>query len=74
MDFEKKDLDKIPFRNPHIITMKYTSEECLKNILQQNNFPKEIYVDNDYGLIIPIEEFVMLGMPSKYFQKGHSFN
>lgn len=65
MDFEKEDLDKIPFKNPHIITMTYTSEDRLRNILQQNNLLKGIYVDNDHGLIIPIEEFVKLGMPLK---------
>lgn len=65
MDFEKEDLGKIPFEDPHIITMTYTSEERLKNILQQNNFLKGIYVDNDYGLIVPIEEFIKLGMPIK---------
>lgn len=65
MDFEKEDLDKIPFKKPNVITMTYTSEERLKNILQEKNFPKGILVDNDYGLLIPIEKFVKLGMPMR---------
>lgn len=65
MDYEKEDIDKIPFENPHIITMTYTSEERLKNILQQKDFLKGIYIDNDYGLLVPKEEFVNLGMPIK---------
>jgi hypothetical protein len=62
-DYEDFDLKKIPFKNPHFIMMVYTSEQRMKNILCQKNFLKEIYVDNDYGLILPIEEFIRLGMP-----------
>ncbi len=65
MDYKKEELEKMPFKNPHVITMTYTSEKRLKNILQQKNFLEGIYVDNDYSLIIPIEEFVKLGMPIK---------
>ena len=43
--------------------MVYTSEERMKNVIQQDNFPRGIYVNNDYGLIVPIEEFIKLGMP-----------
>lgn len=64
-DYERKDLKKIPFKNPHIIIMTYTSEERLRNILQHSIFPKGIYVDNDFGLIIPMEEYVRLGMPTR---------
>ena len=63
MDYEKDHLKKIPFENPHFIIMTYTSEERLKNILKQNILPKGIYVDNDFGLIIPLEEFIKLGIP-----------
>lgn len=65
MEFEENGLKKIPFKNPHIITLTYTSEERLKNVLKQNVFLKGIYIDNDYGLIVPIEEFIKLGMPIK---------
>lgn len=64
-DYDEYELNKIPFISPNFICMTYTSEERLKNILQQNNFLKGIYIDNDYGLIIPIEEFVRLGIPIK---------
>jgi hypothetical protein len=62
-DYEDYDLEKIPFSNPHFIMMVYKSEERMRNILCQKNFIKEIYVDNNYGLILPIEEFIKLGMP-----------
>jgi len=62
-DYEETDHEKVPFKEPHFIMMVYTSEERMKNVIQQDNFPKGIYVDNDYGLIVPIEEFIKLGMP-----------
>ena len=37
--------------------MTYTSEELMKGILLQDNFLKDIYIDDDQGSIIPIEEF-----------------
>jgi len=62
-DYEQEELEKIPFANPHFIMMIYKSEARMKEILQQDNFLRGIYVDNDYGLIVPIEEFIRLGMP-----------
>ncbi len=57
-DFEEEDLKKIPFANPHTITMIYQSEERMKMILQQDNYLRGIYVDDDHGQILPIEEFI----------------
>lgn len=62
-DYEESDFIKIPFKNPHFIMMVYRSEERMKSIISQVNFLKGIFVDNDYGLLIPIEEFIKLGMP-----------
>jgi hypothetical protein len=62
-DYEKEDLQKIPFSEPHFIMMVYSSEKYMKRVLQQNNFLKGIYVDNDHGLILPLEEYIRLGMP-----------
>ena len=62
-DFSDDDLKKIPFKKPHFMMMVYTSEERMKKVIQQDNFLRGIYVDNDYGLIVPIEEFIRLGMP-----------
>lgn len=57
------DLNKIPYKKPHFITMIYSSKECVRSVLQQDNFPTNIYIDNDYGLILPIREFIQQGMP-----------
>lgn len=56
-DYEKEDLNVLPFDNPHFIIMTYTSEELMKKILHQDNFLKDIFVDDDNGNIVPIEQF-----------------
>jgi len=61
--YEESDLNEIPYKNPHFIVMIYKSEERMKDIIQQNNFLRDIYIDNDKDLIVPIEEFIELGMP-----------
>ena len=53
----------IPFRNPVIIMMTYTSSYKVVDILKQKDFPKDIYVDNDLGVVVPIQTFVDMGMP-----------
>ena len=62
-DYEEEDIEKIPYENPHFITMIYTDVERMKKVIQQDNFLRGIYVDNDAGLIMPIEEFIYMGMP-----------
>jgi hypothetical protein len=61
--YEEVDLDKLPFDRPHFVVMTYTSEERMKKVLQRSSFPTGIYIDNDYGAILPISEFIRLGMP-----------
>lgn len=57
------DLIKIPFLTPHFVTMIYTSKNRIKSVLKQDNFPANIYVDNDYGMIMPLKKFIQQGMP-----------
>ena len=59
-DYELDEWAKIPYDNPHFIMMVYTSDERLKKVLSQQNFLKDIYVDDDHGQILPIEEFISL--------------
>ena len=65
-DYDEKDLQFIPFQNPHFIMMVYSSEKRMKEVLQQDNFLRGIYVDNDFGLIVSIEEFIQQGLPMNY--------
>lgn len=62
-DYEEADLKEIPFDEPHFIVMVYKSKDRMKKVLQQHNFLKGIFVDNDHGVIVPIDEFIRLGMP-----------
>ena len=62
-DYEEEDLLKIPFKNPRFIMMVYTSKNLMKKILQQDNYLCDIYIDNDYGCILPIKEYIEIGMP-----------
>lgn len=57
------ELKKLPIKTYHFIMMIYTSENRMRKVLAQENFLRGIYVDNDHGLIVPIEEFIRCGMP-----------
>lgn len=58
-DYEEDDIKRIPFSNPQFIMMTYTNENLMKQILSQENFPRGIYIDDDNGNIVPIEDFVV---------------
>ncbi|MDG0791441.1 hypothetical protein OMP38_11610 [Cohnella ginsengisoli] len=58
-DYKLEDIKKIPFQNPRFIMMIYTSEELMKKVLSQDNFIRGIYVDDDHGQIMPIEEYLL---------------
>ncbi len=56
-------LSAVPFDNPTIIMVSFTSQKCVETILTQKDLPQDIYVDNDHGLVIPLNEFILQGMP-----------
>ena len=64
-DFEE-DISSVPYTEPTIIMLSYTSSKLVKKILAQDNFPKDIYIDNDSGLIAPLNDFIQLKMPRNY--------
>lgn len=55
--YEKNDVIKIPFSNPNFILMSCSSKDILNKVLSQDNFPKEVYIDDDKGRIVPVEKF-----------------
>ena len=59
-EYNDEELLRIPFENPRFITMVYRSAERMKQVLKQDNFLKGIYVDDDAGSILPIEDFIKL--------------
>jgi len=61
--YEEFEFLKIPFKSPNFITMVYKTEFRMRSVLRQDNYLQSIYVDNDFDLIVPLEEFIRLGMP-----------
>ena len=57
------DLEKLPFKAACCITMVYTNAQNVRNELLQPDFPQEIYVDNDHEIILPLKEYIAVGMP-----------
>lgn len=60
-DYEVDELKNLPFKTPHFIMMTYSSEELMEEIISQDNFVKNVYVDEDKidGTLISINEFVI---------------
>ena len=50
--------------NPQVAIQ--AKKELMKKILQQENYLCNIYVDNDYECILPIEKFIEIGMPTDW--------
>ena len=59
-EYEKEELAIIPFEKPNFIMMIYRSANRMKQVLQQDNFLRGIYVDDTGGNILPIEDFMKL--------------
>ena len=57
-DNDKDVLKTVPFKKPKSITMVYNEKERMRQVLKQDNFLRGIYVDDDAGNIIPVEEFI----------------
>lgn len=60
-DYEVDELKNLPFKTLHFIMMTYSSKELMEEIISQDNFVKNVYVDEDKvdGTLISINEFVM---------------
>ncbi|MDQ0917053.1 hypothetical protein [Paenibacillus sp. V4I5] len=57
-DYEEEDLSRIPYSNPHFIMMTFNSVDLMWKILRQDNFLRNIYIDDDLGKILSIEDFI----------------
>lgn len=59
LDYEKGELIHLPFRSPHFIAMLYTSNEIMRDFFLENaKYLENIYIDNDLGEILSIQEFM----------------
>ncbi|HQM02570.1 MAG TPA: hypothetical protein PLH98_18820 [Ruminococcus flavefaciens] len=57
------DLKNLPFKANCCIMMVYTNAQNVRTELLQPDFPQVIYVDNDHGTILPLKEYIAVGMP-----------
>ena len=57
-DILKKLLEIVPFKEPRFVMLTYSSKEILEKVLRQENFPNNLYVDDDYGTIVEIGKFI----------------
>ncbi|SHM39039.1 hypothetical protein [Ruminococcus flavefaciens] len=57
------DLADLPFKATCCIMMIYTNSKNVRNELLQPDFPQNVYVDNDHGIILPLKEYIAVGMP-----------
>ena len=57
-EYQKSELQVLPFKEPRFIMMIHHSIDLVMKILRQDNFLRGIYVDDDNGRIVPIEEFI----------------
>ena len=58
---EHERINIVPFEKPNFILMRYTDRKIMKKCLQAENFPTDVYVDDDDALDVPIvtiQEFI----------------
>lgn len=56
-------LKNIPISSPNVIMMSYSSSSLIRTVITQSDFPKDIYIDNTAGIVLPIEEFIRKDIP-----------
>jgi len=57
LEFSEEDMAKVPFKAEVFIIMEFRHKETMKRILRQLDFPQNIYVEDNYGSILPLSEF-----------------
>lgn len=59
LDYEKSELLHLPFRSSRFIAMLYTSNQIMRDFFLENaKYLENIYIDNDLGEILLIQEFM----------------
>ncbi len=57
------ELEKLPFQAAAVIMIIYRNAENVRHELMQPDFPQNVYVDNDFGVLLPLQEYIAAGMP-----------
>lgn len=45
------------------LTIVYRNAANVRHVLTQPDFPQNVYVDNDFGVLFPLQEYISAGMP-----------
>lgn len=56
-------LAKLPFHAETVITIVYRNAANVRHVLTQPDFPQNVYVDNDFGVLLSLQEYIAAGMP-----------
>ena len=56
-DYDPSEIEKLPFRDIKMIMLKYSDTQILKDILGEDDFPKDVVVDCD-GLDFGLDEII----------------
>ena len=56
-------LEKLPFQAEAVIMIVYRNAANVRHVLTQQDFPQDVYVDNDFGVLLPLQEYISAGMP-----------
>ena len=56
-------LEKLPFQAAAVIMIVYRNAADVRHVLTQPDFPQNVYVDNDFGVLLPLQEYIAAGMP-----------
>lgn len=57
------ELEKLPFQAAAVIMIVYRNAANVRHVLTQQDFPQDVYVDNDFGVLLPLDEYIAAGMP-----------
>ena len=55
--------EKLPFKAEAVITIVYQNAAAVRDLLMQTDFPQNVYVDNDFGVLLPLQDYIAAGMP-----------
>ena len=57
------ELEKLPFPAAAVIMIVYRNAANVRHVLTQPDFPQNVYVDNDFDVLLPLQEYIAAGMP-----------
>ncbi|MBQ9907320.1 MAG: hypothetical protein IJM46_11170 [Oscillospiraceae bacterium] len=59
----QNELEKLPFKVEAAITLVYQNAANVRHVLTQPDFPQDVYVDNDFGVLLPLKDYIEAVMP-----------